>query len=122
MEDEYGLGRLPAKDERDSKFLIKSLVPTGEIPLTHRYYYSAAWFGDQGTTSMCVAYAWTHWLEDGAVTHNKVPPPLIQPPELYAEAQEVDEWPGNQYNGTSVRAGAKTSTLAKKLIWANIRR
>ncbi len=104
---DFGLGRLPAKDERDRNFLVSARHPLMESERTYRYWWSNGWWGDQGKTSQCVGYGWTHFLEDGEVTHNKVTPPLINPAELYKQAQEVDEWLGNDYDGTSVRAGAK---------------
>jgi Papain family cysteine protease len=72
-----------------------------------RFWYAQGWWGDQGQTPQCVAYAWTHWLEDGPVTHDRVPAPMILPSALYHDAQVLDEWPGEDYDGTSVRAGAK---------------
>lgn len=54
----------------------------------------------------CVGYSWAHWLEDGPVTQ-KGPPPIVHPDLIYHEAQKVDEWEGEGYEGTSVRAGAK---------------
>lgn len=43
---------------------------------------------------------------DGPVTH-KVFYGVDQADEFYREAQKVDEWPGEDYAGSSVRAGAK---------------
>jgi hypothetical protein len=45
-------------------------------------------------------------IEDGPFTR-KGPAPIINPVQLYDEAQQVDEWPGTDYDGTSVRAGMK---------------
>lgn len=47
-----------------------------------------------------------HWLEDGPVPQPGTAP-VVDPSHLYREAQKIDEWPGEGYDGTSVRAGAK---------------
>ena len=67
-------------------------------------------WGDQGDFPHCVAYAWLHWMEDGPVTHKPRKPGSgfkFDPVEVYIHAQYQDEWPGEDYEGTSVRAGAK---------------
>lgn len=100
-----GLGRLHSPDARDANFPLKSILKPQSLKLW-RYWNDNGWWGDQGSVPQCVAYAWTHWLEDGPITHSEVAP-IVQPAELYAEAQKIDEWPGENYDGTSVRAGAK---------------
>lgn len=103
---EHGLGRLLSEDERDQKFLIQSLLPRSSPGISRRYWWqSGAWL-DQGPNPHCVGYAWAHWLEDGPVTHKR-PGVELSPTLIYHEAQKVDEWPGENYAGTSVRAGAK---------------
>lgn len=120
---EHGLGRLPAPDERDAKFPMRATVdermsapdPDDEAALERgwRYWNPSGWWGDQGRTPQCVAYAWLHYLEDGPVTRTSTPHgqvggvPILRPGSLYAECQRNDEWPGENYDGTSVRAGAK---------------
>jgi hypothetical protein len=74
---------------------------------TSRYWWSDGWWGDQGQTSQCVAFAWVHWLEDGPILQDKTPPPIIVPEELYRQARMIDAWTGTEYDGTSVRAAAK---------------
>ena len=56
---------------------------------------------------MCVGYAWAHWIEDGPTLHTSIIHPVIPPQTIYREAQKVDEWLGENYDGTSVRGGAK---------------
>ena len=79
-----------------------SLLPK----ITTKYWNSNEWWGNQGRTSQCVGYAWSHWIEDGPVIHGGTPP-IVRPDVIYFNAQKIDEWAGENYNGTSVRAGAK---------------
>jgi len=101
----FSLGRIHVQDDRDKLYPMRALLKPTELRL-FRYWNDNGWWGDQGDTSMCVAYAWTHWIEDGPVTH-KGTGPVIAPSDLYYAAQKVDEWDGENYDGTSVRAGAK---------------
>lgn len=65
-------------------------------------------FGGSKNTSMCVGYSWTHWLAAGPIVQkNKIEGYPINPSYVYSEAQKNDYWEGEEYDGTSVRAGAK---------------
>lgn len=111
METSFGLGRIYAPDERDKNFLMKSLIPKTKETKTFKYWCPFFWYGDQGRTPHCVGYSWVHWLAEGPITQirmrNRGGGAPFNPVHLYNEAQEVDEWPGENYDGTSVRAGAK---------------
>lgn len=95
----YGraMGRLRAPDPRDRKHLLRP----GRSDRTSRYWADSAWFGDQGSESSCVGFAWAHWLCNAPLRQ------WVDPSGVYRLAQFVDEWPGEDYDGTSVRAGAK---------------
>ena len=95
-------GRLYIPDARDGKFMI----PRKATRRTTRYWNQNGWWGNQKATSQCVGYGWAHWLEDGPVTHVGKPP-VLAPKAIYQLAQVLDEWPGEDYDGTSVRGGAK---------------
>ena len=104
------LGRLIVKDERDIKFQIKSLLPKEMPGITYKYWWTNGWWGNQGETPHCVAYSWTHWLASGPKTQKNSRKGGVAPFDttyLYNEAQKVDDWEGEDYDGTSVRAGAK---------------
>ena len=112
-------GRLPAPDARDTNFPMRALLPRVPSARTYRYWNAnGAWF-DQGATSSCVGHAWAHWLEDGPTTQAGR---FIDPMVLYREAQLVDEWEGEGYEGTSVRAGCKAAQargFVATYHWAN---
>ena len=99
----HGLGRLAAVDERDGAYMLQAPRRSAR---TSRVWYDNGWWGDQGWTSQCVAYAWAHYIEDSPKTHPKAGS-QVDPGLLYKAAQLIDEWPGEDYDGTSVRAGAK---------------
>jgi hypothetical protein len=105
------MGRLYIPDDRDKGFPMKSVLPE-ETDRTYRYWWANGWWGNQGKTSQCVAYSWTHWLEDGSITQEGTYTPCVDPYYVYKEAQKVDQWAGENYDGTSVRAGAQ---ILKKL-------
>ena len=81
-------------------------TPTPSPIIVSKYWDSDGWWGNQGNKPHCVGFSWAHWIEDGPVGHGGVAP-IISPIKIYSEAQKIDEWPGENYNGTSVRAGAK---------------
>lgn len=109
------LGRQYQLDERDLNYPIESLLQTVSKPIiTSRYWDDNGWWGDQGRTPQCVGYAWAHWLEDGPVPQSGVAP-IIPPRMIYEQAQKLDEWPGENYAGTSVRGGVKYLQQIKKV-------
>ena len=102
----YQLGREFILDTRDQNYLIKNILPQKAPSVTSKYWNANEWWGNQGNTPQCVGYAWAHWIEDGPITHGGIPP-IISPTLIYKQAQKIDEWAGENYDGTSVRAGAK---------------
>jgi len=104
------LGRVYEPDERDKQYQLKSMLPMEAPGVDYKYWWSSGWWGNQGRTSQCVAYSWVHWLAEGPLTQGakrKGTIATIDPEYLYNEAQKNDAWAGEDYNGTSVRAGAK---------------
>jgi hypothetical protein len=94
-----GTGRRFALDYRDGDHLLRAVTPPTR-PRRKTWRLSARL--DQGWYPHCVGYAWKHFLlatprQQGAETG----------PGIYHGAQVLDEWPGENYQGTSVRAGAK---------------
>lgn len=91
-----GLGRLYAEDERDRQYLL----PRRAAPArTFRSWIVPGPVLDQGGTSQCVAYSGGKYL----LTHPVVNA-LPDLPTLYRDCQRNDEWEGEDYDGTSVRA------------------
>jgi hypothetical protein len=98
--EQRGLGWFPAEDQRDyrAEDYLTAAVTSGK----------ALWANpiqlDQGTEGACVGFGWTGLLNARPVKHefgNKMGF------DVYHRAQQLDEWPGEDYSGTSVRAGAK---------------
>ena len=109
-------------DERSLNFRIRSLVPTTAAPTNRRW--TPRIFLDQGHEGACVGFAWTHcagttpraWLDTDYT-------PLTNEDafRLYKRAQQLDEWEGENYEGSSTLGGAKASTelgRVKSYYWA----
>jgi hypothetical protein len=113
-------GRLIAYDARDAKYPMLAMLPPAPSARTYRYWNANGAWLDQGEQPHCVGYAWVHWLEDGPTTQ-RGEMPIVNPSTLYHEAQVLDEWEGENYDGTSVRAGVKalhTRGFIRSYHWA----
>ena len=109
------LDRIPSRDARNGNYPLRTvLAADSRVNLQPRSY---TWpvgtnmhyqtYLDQGQEGACVGFAFAHELlakpqhviigEAGAR-------------DLYRNAQLLDEWPGEDYEGTSVLAGAKVVT------------
>jgi len=103
---EYGLGRIPSFDERSRAFPMRSLL-TQEPLRTKTWRRPGAL--DQGQTPQCVGYSLWGALNTGPLTR-RYPIEVrrrYSPTEIYNGAQSLDEWPGTDYDGSSVLGGVK---------------
>jgi len=103
---EYGLGRRPEFDPRSRAYPARELL--ADAPTRTRTWDLDVVL-DQGSEGACVGFAWTHEI----LAQPVVPASLLLEDwnayarGVYREAQTRDEWPGEDYEGTSVLAGAK---------------
>lgn len=107
--------RVPQFDPRSRSFSIKELVE--DRPL-RSYTWNGAPHLDQGVEGACVGHAWAHEI---AARPKARPTSSEMAFGIYRRAQELDEWDGTDYEGTSVLAGAKVvqeSGLIAEYRWA----
>ena len=98
----YSLGRLHIPDERDHNFLMASVLTPAPAIRKYQYWLPGVVL-DQSSQPHCVGFSWKQWLQ-GSPVRTKTGPAAGS---IYSEAQKIDDWPGENYEGTSVRAGAK---------------
>lgn len=96
-------GRLVQFDERSRKFPIRALIADNIVPRS--YTWSCNFWLDQGQTPACTGFS---------VAHEAAARPVIVPnmtnkiaQEVYRRAQQLDEWEGEDYEGSSVIAAIK---------------
>lgn len=92
-----GLGRRLSVDLRDHNHKLPRLTSVLET----KKLWSPGTRLDQKDSPMCVGFGTYKLLTMGPIVNK----PKIGPDEIYKKAQELDEWPGEDYEGTSVRAG-----------------
>lgn len=94
--------RIPQFDPRNKNFPIMAL-------LDQRVVRARGWSLktqlDQGAEGACVGFAWSHEL---AAVPRKISVTDETARQVYYRAQQLDPWEGENYEGTSVLAGAKT--------------
>lgn len=112
-------------DERSLQFGIKEATPE---PKLHNRSWSVPNPLDQGEEGACVGHGWVHEalsspvvVDIARMAQRPVSDPQALAFWLYREAQKIDEWEGEQYDGTSVLAGAKVMQklgLLRQYRWA----
>jgi hypothetical protein len=119
--DEFlGLGRKRAEDPRDREHHLAKLVKPPVGPVRSKYW-PMFYVLDQGPTPQCVAFAWTGFLLCYPTRTTPQQLGATYTPDVYHAAQKIDEWDGEDYDGTSVRAGAKVLASQKRFkeyLWA----
>jgi hypothetical protein len=93
-----GLGRLPAVDPRNTEYPLPRKRVSSDV---RKRFWNVPGVLDQGATSQCVAYTGYNWLRAGPCTNLRKQPVPFTPAQLYKWAQDLDEWPGSNYDGTS---------------------
>lgn len=110
-----GLGRLISFDPLDQNFLMGAALPL-EVTRPSAFWGIGSVL-DQGETFECTAY----WAEQLLMSDPVKNPMYLTPHELYRLNQMNDEWPGENYNGSSVRASMKVlqaAGLIGEYVWA----
>jgi len=109
-------GRIYKPDPRDRRYRMRAVT---RMPRATGATWDIGPTLDQGSTPQCVAYSIAHWLACTPTTTIVETPAYEQ--ALYDRAQQLDEWPGTDYDGTSVRAGFKVLREQGRLgsyVWA----
>jgi hypothetical protein len=96
------LERLVQFDDRSKQF--RAVEGLEEKPL-RSYSWSCDVVLDQGREGACVGFAWTHELAARPHVYSPVSNDLAM--NGYKRARQLDEYPGEDYSGTSVLAGIK---------------
>lgn len=102
------LDRLVQFDERSRQFSAVDVLDAERERRTlspRSYTWGTYAVLDQGPNGACVGFAWTGELMARPVVINGMNSGFAF--SVYRDAQRVDEWPGEDYEGTSVLAGSK---------------
>lgn len=95
------LDRIKQFDERSRNFAAVDTIPD---PYLRSYTWSCDVYNDQGSEGACVGFSWSHELSARPKVY-RVYEDFAR--KIYYRAQRLDPWPGEDYEGTSVLAGAK---------------
>ncbi len=115
-----GLGLIESVDMRDALYPMRLQLERIEGPVREYRYWDRGETLNQGSEGACVGFGWAAW-------YNCKPRGFYAQKgndygfSVYHRAQELDEWPGTDYSGTSVRAGARVMLEEETLtsyLWA----
>jgi hypothetical protein len=125
---ERRLNWIPRFDERSRGYPVRGAIAK-LLPIVRRNkLWRVGPTLDQGWEGACVGFGWAAEAFSTPVTVdlNRVRADVPRDPEqfarfIYRSAQRIDEWEGEEYEGTSVLAGAKAMQqvgLLKEYRWA----
>lgn len=95
--------RLVSFDARSRNFPIRALLPSAVKPRS--FTWSCNVWLDQGSQGACTGFAVAQEAAARPVVIRDVTNELAK--EIYNRAKELDEWPGTDYEGSSVLAAIK---------------
>lgn len=105
-----GMGVSDGVDPRNLDYPLTSILPDNAKPRSMQW--SCPIHLNQGSQGACVGFSIAH---EAAATPIQIPNiTKNHAMMIYKEAQRIDEWPGENYSGTSLNAGLK---IAKRLKW-----
>lgn len=109
MTADLRLGRIPQLDPRNVNFPIRTLLADAGAAPPRSFTWRGGPVLDQGREGSCVGHAFA-----GDVSARPVPLPATHELalRLYHRARQLDDVPGEAYEGTSVLAGAKAAREA----------
>jgi hypothetical protein len=91
-------------DPRSRAYPIDQLTTQ---PPRYRNWHTPQERIDQGREGACVGFAWTIELLCSPIVADVPRPRTAFAQHIYREAQKIDQWPGTDYEGTSILAGAQ---------------
>lgn len=95
--------RVPEFDEKSR--LYAAVAPNDTRPFRNRGWLCDT-YNDQGQEGACVGFGWSHEL---AARPRIIPTDDAFAQGIYHRARQLDQWAGEDYEGTSVLAGAKAT-------------
>ena len=106
---ERKLDRLVQFDERSRAYGIREVLDPVEPK--KRYWNHGKVIPDQGYEGACVGFAWTNELVCSPRPNPTTDVTSVNSYALgiYRRARQLDEWEGENYDGTSILAGAKAT-------------
>ena len=96
-------------DPRSKNYPMATVLRQRDIPVEEKFWEEGIVL-DQGSEGACVGFAWTGELLAEPEAPRQQPEVYYAnnlAKDFYHEAKKIDEWPGENYDGTSVLAGAQ---------------
>lgn len=109
--EDYAFGRSVVEhDDRSRQYMARGILFQEDAPLRSKTWRRPAPY-DQGQLPQCVAYATKGvcWSQPIAQSIKLETRKKIDTGQLYHLAQTLDQWPGEDYDGTSTLAGLKAA-------------